>query len=148
MLVVGVTCTLSSRSFLFSPSCYVPAKFNVPISFAVAFLQPFEPRHSFLSIGYRSSSSSSLSMSPRFRHCPSCPSPDPRSRPFSGFNGSSLDSRSCSSVSVSAIIVLFSHHPVPAQPGFYQHHRLLLSRHFFLCSRYPVSLQPNLLFRS
>src|SRR5271154_1835806 len=52
MLVVGVTCTLSSRSFLFSPSCYFPAKFNVSISFAVVFLQLFEPRHPFLSIGY------------------------------------------------------------------------------------------------
>src|SRR5271154_284193 len=53
MLVVGVTCTLSSRSFLFSPSCYFLAKFNVSISFAVVFLQLFEPRHPFLSIGYR-----------------------------------------------------------------------------------------------
>jgi hypothetical protein len=56
MLVVGVTCTLASRSFI-SPSCYFPAKFNVSISFAVVFLQPFEPRLPFLSIGYRSSSS-------------------------------------------------------------------------------------------
>src|SRR5271154_7446228 len=88
MLVVGVTCTLSSRSFFFLSVrlVYVPAKFNVSISFAVAFLQPFEPRRPFLSIGYRSSSSSSLSMSPRYRHCLFIVSPpDPCSHPFSGF---------------------------------------------------------------
>jgi hypothetical protein len=49
-------------------------------------VQPFEPRHHFMSIGYRSSLSLSLSLSPRFRHCLSpISSPDPRSRPFSGF---------------------------------------------------------------
>src|SRR5271154_5399593 len=88
MLVVGVTCTLSSRSFFFLSVrlVYVPAKFNVSISFAVAFLQPFEPRRPFLSIGYRSSSSSSLSMSPRYRHCLFIISPpDPCSHPFSGY---------------------------------------------------------------
>src|SRR5271154_3200915 len=53
MLTVGLTCTQLSRSFLFSPSCHFLAKFNVSISFAVVFLQLFEPRHPFLSIGYR-----------------------------------------------------------------------------------------------
>jgi len=75
MLTVGLTCTQLSRpfsswvchvsdarggcnvyprfAFLFiSPSCYFPAKFNVSISFAVAFCN-LEPRRPFLSIGYR-----------------------------------------------------------------------------------------------
>jgi hypothetical protein len=120
MLVVGVTCTLASRSFLFSPSCYFPAKFNVLISFAVVFCN-LEPRHHFLPIGCRSSSSlpSSLSMSPRYRHCLSIISPpDPRSHSFSGFMAPlrilGLFSlvfrlRYCSVFSV----ILF-----PAQPGF------------------------------
>jgi len=47
------------------------------ISVAVVFLHPFEPRRHFLSIGYRSSSSSSSSMSPQFRNCLSNSSLDP-----------------------------------------------------------------------
>ena len=149
MLVVGVTCTLSSRSFFISPSCYFPAKFNVSISFAVVFLQPFESRLPFLSIGYRSSSSlsSSLSMSPRFRHCPSYPAPDPRSRPFSGFMAPlwilGLLFRLHLRYLFYSLIILFRRNLV-----FSQYHRLSLSQHFFLHFRYPVSLQPNLLLRS
>ena len=150
MLVVGVTCTLSSRSFLFSPSCYFPAKFNVSISFAVVFLQLFEPRHPFLSIGCRSSSSLSsfLSMSPRYRHCLSNVSPPaPCSHPLSGFMAPLGFSVFLSRLP-SPLLFCFLSHPLPGATWFSQHHRLFLSQHFFLRSRYPVSLQPNLLLRS
>jgi hypothetical protein len=83
MLVVGVTCTLSSRSFysvrlvtsrpssMFrSPSLSCFCNFRAP---------------SFFPVNRLPSSSSSSSMSPRLRHCPSCSSPDPRSHPLSGF---------------------------------------------------------------
>src|SRR5271170_4410009 len=108
-------------------SCYFPAKFNVSISFAVVFLQPFEPRHHFLSIGCRLSLSLSLSlsMSPRYRHCLSTISPpDPRSHPFSGFMAPPLDSRSRLSrlrlrYLFCFLIILFRRNLV-----FSQHHRL------------------------
>jgi hypothetical protein len=136
MLVVGVTCTLASRSFSISPSCYVLAKFNVSISFAVAFLQPFEPRHPFLSIGYRSSS-------PCLRSCQCLhgfaivflfiSSPDPRSHPLNILRiyDSSLDSRSSLS-SPSPSIVLFLGlvsrlHLFRRNLVFTQHHRYPIS---------------------
>jgi hypothetical protein len=149
MLVVGVTCTLASRSFLlFSPSCYVPAKFNVSISFAVVFLQPFESRLPFLSIGYRSSSS--LSMSPRFRHCLSYSSPDPCSHPLNLLRiyGSPLDSRFYSSVSVSVICSVSRPHLFQRNLVFPQHHRYpYLSPSFFAFDiRCPCS--PTCFFRS
>ena len=146
MLVVGVMCTLSSRSFLFSPSCYFLAKFNVSISFAVVLLQLFEPRHPFLSIGYRHCLLlRSLSMSPRYRHC------------LHYFTTGFLQSSvlriygfplgfSVSSLSFpSPLLFYYSIVILPRRNlVFSQHHRLFLSQHFFLRSRYPVSLQPNL----
>ena len=78
MLVVGVTCTLSSRSFLLfrlslgQVQCFDLLRCRVSAT--------FESRHHSLSIGYRSSLS--LSMSPRYRHCLSNSSPGPRSHPL------------------------------------------------------------------
>src|SRR5271155_4645390 len=106
------------------------------------------PHHQFLSIGYRSSSSlsSSLSMSPRFRHCLFNSSPDPRSHPFSGFMAPLWI--------LGLLFCLRPHSTFSASSSFRRnldsspHHRLFLSQHFSLRFRYPVSLQPNLHFRS
>ena len=147
MLVVGVTCTLASRSF-YSVRLVTSRPSSMFRSPSLScFLQPFEPRLPFLSIGYRSSSSSS--MSPRFRHCPSYPSPDPRSHPFSGLMAPLWILGLISLSSPSPLFVMFSQSSsVPAQPGSISASPLSLSQHFFLRFRYLVSLQPNLLLHS
>ena len=87
-------------------------------------------------------------MSLRFRHCLSIiSSPDPRSRPFSGFMAPlwilGLLSRLRLRLLFCSLVILFRRNLVSSQ-----HHRLFLSQHLFLRFRYPVSLQPNLRFRS
>ena len=119
-------------AFLFiAPSFSRPNSMFNSISVTVVFLQLFEPRHHFLSIGYHSSSS----MSPQFRNCLSSSSPAPcgvlsllfRLRPRYSF---------CFSVSF------------PVQPRLSQRHCLFLSQHLFLCFRCPgvVAVQPTSLF--
>jgi hypothetical protein len=110
-------------------------------------LQLFELRH--FHVNRLPSSSSSLSMSPRFRHCLSYSSPDPCSHPFSGFMaplwilGPSLSS------SVSAICYVLSVHPLFRRNlVFSPHHRYpYLSISFFAFDiRCPCS--PTCFFRS
>ena len=147
ILVVGVTCTLSSRSFLSSPACYVPAKFNVSISFAVVFLQLFEPRHYSLSIGYRLRLRSCQCLH-GFAIClPTILPPDPSSHLFSGLMAPLGLSVLSLSTPAPLFVMFLGSSSFPAHPGFSQHHRLFLSQHFFLRFRYPVSLQPNLHLR-
>ena len=87
--------------------CRVSATLRAPSSFPVNRLPS-------------SSLSSSLSMSPRYRHCLSNISPpDPCSHPFSGFMAPPFGFSVFSSVSVSAICSVFSaSSSFPAQPGF------------------------------
>ena len=106
----------------------VPAKLHffyppLPVSASLLYqsfsyrVTTFEPRHHFLSIGCRSSSS--LSMSPRYRHClPTISPPDPCSHPFSGFMAPLGFSVSSLSSPSPLFVLLFYRHPVPAQPGF------------------------------
>jgi len=74
-----------------------------------------------------SSSSLSMSMSPRFRHCLSYSAPDPCSHPFSGFMAPlRILGRSLSS-SVSAIVLFSQSSSFRRNLDSSQHHRLFLS---------------------
>src|SRR5271168_1322320 len=154
MLVVGVTCTFSSRSFQYLVR---PVTSRRSSMFRSPSLSCFCKSLSPVILSYQSTT---VPLCPCLRFCQCLHgiaiviplfhyripavirSPD-LWLPF-GF------SVFLSLSSPSPLFVLFSQlHPLSRRNlVFSQHHRLFLSQHFFLRSRYPVSLQPNLHLRS